>query len=144
MSSKHILKLADGEAAVKCYLSDATGGIVDISLQTDLTKSSEVYVPGTSKIVIKSIYWGAKANKQIDISRIVSTGPDVLHGHYYFINNGNHIFDRFVDNTYADKDIRITADGPFHCIILFGKSGWNSKFEEHKFGSYDNPNLVGS
>ena len=36
------------------------------------------------------------------------------------------------------------TDGPGHCIIQLRKEGWATKIEPASFGSYDNPNAVGS
>jgi hypothetical protein len=43
-----------------------------------------------------------------------------------------------------NKDLRLTFDGPGHCIIQLRKEGWATKIEPASFGSYDNPNVVGS
>lgn len=144
MSDKHILKLSESEAVVKIYESNPTGALADISLANDLTKSTEVFVDGTSKITIKAIYWGAKANKQINIQRITNPVGPVLEGDYYLLNSGHYEYKGFVDNAYASKDIRVTGDGPFHCILVLGKSGWQQKVETAQFSIYDNVTQVGS
>jgi len=145
MASKHILKLTEHEAVLKCYLTAGSGGIVDISLSTDLTRTNEVYSPTESKVFIKSLFWGVKNNKHIDVSRI-TVPPNTLHGHYYLSNTGSYDYGGFgfTDNLYPDKDIRITSDGEFHLVIVLTKSGWQNKIEPWKFGSYDDPNVVGS
>ena len=141
MSDKHILKLTESEAVLKCYTSSSTGDTVTISPETDLTSATEVYDANTSKVTIKAIYWGIKANKQLDIVRNVS---GVLEGHYYLLNTGFYQYQGFVDNTYAKYPIQIIGDGPFHCMLVLGKTGWKSKIELGQFGQYDNPNVVGS
>ncbi len=162
MSTKHILKNTDYEIVFKCYITDSNGGSVDISVQNDCTRSSsQVYVAPTSvpdetgggyvehtgsRVAITGIWWGLKANKQLDITRIINpTGP-VLHSHYYFTGAGYHDYSGadFYDRTYANKDIRMIFDGPGHCIVRLRKEGWASKLEEAQFGAYDNPNAVGS
>ncbi len=145
MASKHILKLTEGEAILKCYITSSSGGVIDINLETDLTRANEVYSAGVSKVGIRSIFWGTKNNKQIDITRVV-TPPNNVHGHYYFVDTGVHDFSGFgfLDNLYADKDIRISSDGECHVIMVLIKSGWQNKIEPWKFGSYDDPNVVGS
>lgn len=144
MADKHVLKLTEGEAILKCYTNEATGSTITISLQNDLTRANEVYVPGVSKVTIKSMHWGTKKDKQLDVMRLVSTGPDVTHGHYFLINAGSLEFSGFADNTYATSDVRLVGDGPFHMIIVLGKSGWQNKIETAQYSIYDNINTVGS
>lgn len=143
MALKHILKLTTQEAALKCYTTDSAGGTIDISLSNDLTTSTEVYDASTSKVYIKALYWGLKNNKQMDVTRIV-TPPSTVHGHYYLIGGGSYVYEGFVDNVYAEKDIRITMDGPGHLLILLSKQGWHSKIETAEFSVYDNTTVVGS
>ena len=121
MASKHILTNSIHEATVKVYLSDANGGVVDISLDTDLKRSNETFNRNNAAVTIKEVYWGAKKDKQIDISRIDDAVANTVHGHYYLINTGFYDYVGFVDNVYANSDIRITADGPFHVILKLGK-----------------------
>lgn len=143
MALKHILKLTSQEAAVKCYITSAEGGTIDISLENDLTTSTEVYDATTSKVHIKALYWGLKNNKQMDVTRII-TAPDTVHGHYYLIGAGSYVYEGFVDNVYPTKDIRIIMDGPGHLLILLSKQGWHSKIETAEFSVYDNTTVVGS
>lgn len=159
MSLKHILKNTETEAVVKCYITDSSGGSVDISLQTDLTKSTQVYVAPTSvpdetndgfydytgsHVFITGIWWGLKKDKQLDITRIINPVGPIVHSHYYLINAGFYDYTSFADRIYANKDIRLTFDGPGHCIIRLRKAGWAPKVENAQFGSYDNPTQVGS
>lgn len=159
MSTKHIIKHTETEIVFKCYITDSNGGTVDLSLQNDMTKSTQVYVAPTSvpdetggdfvnytgsRVKISGIWWGLKAGKQLDISRILNpTGP-VLHGHYYLLNAGFYNYSSFDDRVYANKDIRLTFDGPGHCIIQLRKEGWAPKVETAQFSVYDNVNAVGS
>lgn len=125
MALKHILKLTDTEAVLKCYLTNSNGGTVDISLETDLTSTGQTYDSNTVNVGIQEIFWGAKKDKQIDITRIVPEDPSGVHGHYYLLNTGSYDFVGFVDNTYSNKDIRITSDGPCHVIMKLRKTaGW--------------------
>ena len=144
MALKHILKLTEQEAVIKCYLTASAGGTVDVSLSADLTRPNEVYVPGVSKVCIKEIFWGTKQNKQLDLVRIVPEDISGVHSHYYFANSGSHVFHGFVDNIYAERDLRIIGDGPFHVIFVLSKSGWDNKIEPWAYGSYDDINAVGS
>lgn len=143
MALKHIIKLTTQEAALKCYITADAGGSVDISLQNDLTTATEVYNPTTSRVYIKAMYWGLKNNKQMDVTRI-TVPPNSVHGHYYLTGSGSYVYEGFVDNVYAEKDIRITMDGPGHMLILLSKQGWNSKIETAEFSTYDNETIVGN
>lgn len=161
MAGKHLLKHTETEAVIKCYVTDSNGGNIDISVENDLTKPTQVYVAPTSipdefnngltihtytgsRIAITGIWWGLKASKQLDITRIVDpTGP-VLHSHYYLLDAGFYDFDDFSDRVYGNKDIRLIFDGPGHCILRLRKEGWNPKVETAVFGPYDNESVVGS
>jgi len=159
MALKHIIKHSETEIVFKCYQTAGGGGNIDLSLQNDMTKSTQVYVTPTSvpdetgggfanytgsRVYITGLWWGVAANKKLDITRIISTGPDVEHGHYYLINTGFYDFDDFSDRVYANKDIRLAFDGPGHCIVRLRKEGWNSKVETAVFGPYDDETVVGS
>lgn len=125
MATKHILKLTDTEAVLKCYLTDSNGGTVDINLETDLTAPGQTFDSNTVNVGIQEIFWGAKKDKQIDITRVVPEDPSGVHGHYYLINTGSYDFVGFVDNTYSNKNIRIVADGQCHVIMKLRKTaGW--------------------
>lgn len=159
MASKHILKHTEHEIVFKCYLTESNGGTIDISVQNECTKPTQVYVTPTvigdelagafveytgSRVFITGLWWGLKDGKQLDITRLVNpTGP-VLQGHYYLLGAGSYQYNEFSDRVYANKDIRMIFDGPGHCIIQLRKEGWASKIEDATFGAYDNPNAVGS
>jgi hypothetical protein len=159
MALKHIIKHTETEIVLKCYITESAGGNVDISVQNDCTKSTQVYVAPASvpdetggdffnytgsRVYITGIWWGLKKDKQLDITRITNpTGP-VLHGHYYLINSGFYDYKDFSDRVYANRDIRLAFDGPGHCIIRLRKEGWNPKVETAVFGPYDNESAVGS
>lgn len=161
MSTKHILKHSETEVVLKCYITASEGGIVDISVQNDLTKSTQVYVAPTSvpnefnnglmipeytgsRVSITGIWWGLKANKQLDITRIIDPVAPTLHSHYYLINTGFYEYHDFSDRVYANKDIRLIFDGPGHCILRLRKEGWVPKVETTVFGPYDNETTIGS
>lgn len=159
MANKHIIKHTETEIVLKCYITESAGGDVDISVQNDCTKSTQVYVTGTndspetdghfatyegSRVYITGIWWGLKKDKQLDITRIVNTTGPVLHGHYYLINAGNYDYTDFTDRVYANKDIRLIFDGPGHCIIRLRKEGWTPKVENEVYGAYDDPTRVGA
>ena len=48
MAGKHLLKHTETEAVIKCYVTDSNGGNIDISVENDLTKPTQVYVAPTS------------------------------------------------------------------------------------------------
>jgi len=121
MAQVHILKLTQQEAVVKCYLTDSAGGVVDIDLATDLKLSTETFNANTADVTIAELFWGCKKDKQIDLSRISDPVANTVHGHYYLTNSGSYNFDGFVDNVYANGNVRIEADGPFHMILKLRK-----------------------
>ena len=160
MASKHILKHTESEIVFKCYITDSAGGTVDLSVQNDMTKDTQVYVTPASipdesgggfanytgsRVYISGIWWGLKSGKQLDLARII-TQPSTLHNHYYLLDAGSYDFleGGFMDRIYANKDIRLVFDGPGHCIVRLRKEGWNTKVEPATFGAYDDPTVVGS
>jgi hypothetical protein len=163
MALKHILKHTDTEIVFKCYVVDSAGGTVDLSIQNEMTKNTQVYVAPTSipdetgvnglgpfveytgsRVYITGVWWGMKKDKQLDITRIVNpTGP-VLHGHYYLLGSGFYTYTDFSDRVYANNNIRLIFDGPGHCIIRLRKEGWATKIETSSFSIYDDTTQVGS
>lgn len=158
MANKHILKNTDTEIVLKCYLLDNGGGTIDISVETDCTKSTQVYIAPTSvpdeqdgsfveyngsRVTITGLWWGLKTGKQLDVTRILNPVGPVLHGHYYLSGTGVYQFDDFSDRVYANKDIRLIFDGPGHCIIRLRKEGWHPKIETGAFGIYDDVTKTG-
>jgi len=163
MANKHIIKHTETEIVLKCYITATGGGSIDLSLQNDMTKSTQVYVAPTSipdesggglvqytgsRVYITGLWWGCKPGKQLDITRILDTtpNPDILHGHYYLTASGYYDLQTagVSDRVYANKDIRLTFDGEGHCIIRLRKQGWNPKVETAAFGPYDDETVVGS
>jgi hypothetical protein len=163
MALKHVIKHTETEIVFKCYITANGGGTVDLSLENDMTKSTQVYVAPDSvpvetggdfveytgsRVYITGIWWGTKSGKQLDITRILDTtpNPDTVHGHYYL--NGSGFYDYtctggFSDRVYANKDIRMTFDGEGHCIIRLRKEGWAPKVETAEFSIYDDVTQVG-
>ena len=164
MALKHIIKNTETEIVLKCYITATGGGTIDISLENDCTKSTQIYVTPTSipvetggeffeytgsRVYITGLWWGTKSGKQLDITRILDTtpNPDTVHGHYYLSGNGFYDYSAgagFADRVYANRDIRMTFDGEGHCIIRLRKEGWAPKVETAQFGSYDDVTQVGS
>ena len=122
MANKHILKLTTTEAVVKCYVTDAAGANVDISLENDLTANGQTFSNVNVEVTIAEIYWGLKAGKQLDLTRIITAANGEIHSHYYLLNAGSYNFQGFVDDTYGSKDIRLVFDGPGHCILKLRKT----------------------
>jgi hypothetical protein len=120
MALVHYLKRSHNEAVVKCYRTDNAGGTIDISL-ANLAADGETFNANTAAVTVKEIFCGAKKDKQIDLTRVVPADPSGVHGHYYFINSGSHEYVGFTDDTYANSDIRIVGDGPFHMILKLTK-----------------------
>ena len=156
-----MLKNTENEAVIKVYTTEASGESIDLSLQTWLTKSTQVYVTGTndssevdghfaqytgSHVFITGIWWGLKKDKQLDITRIIDPVTPTLHSHYYLINAGQYEFDHhgFADRIYANKDFRLIFDGPGHCILKLRKMGWTPKVEIATYGAYDDQTIVGA
>lgn len=127
MATKHVIKVTSTEAVVKCYTTNATGAVIDISLENDLTSADQNFVSySTANVGIQEIYWGAKTNKQIDISRIINAAANTIHGHYYLKDTGSYDYVGFLDVVYANSDIRVEGDGPFHVILKLRKTtGWS-------------------
>jgi hypothetical protein len=163
MALKHIIKHTETEIVLKCYITATGGGTVDISVQNDCTKSTQVYVTPDSipdetggvfvnytgsRVYITGLWWGCKPGKQLDITRILDTtpNPDTVHGHYYLTASGYYDWQTtgFYDRTYANKDLRLSFDGEGHCIVRLRKEGWNPKVETAVFGPYDDVTQVGS
>lgn len=159
MALKHIIKHTETEIVFKCYIVASEGGTVQLSLANDMTKPTQLYVAPTSipdetsgvfvnytgsRVFITGLWWGLKANKQLDITRILDPIAPTYHSHYYLSNAGSYDYKDFSDRVYANKDIHLAFDGPGHCIIRLRKEGWAPKVESAQFGSYDNPTQVGS
>ena len=125
MSSIHTLKNTPNEVVLKIYSTEDSGETISANLDSSyITSSDERFVGTESKITIREMHWGAKHNKHIDVTRVTDHSSNTVHGHYYLVNNGTHNFDGFVDDTYANTDLRIVSDGPFHLIIKLGKSSF--------------------
>lgn len=122
MALVHYLKKSHNEAVVKCYRTEANGGIIDLAL-SDLATDNETFDANTAVVTIKEIFWGTKKDKQLDITRVVPEDPSGVHGHYYLSNTGSYQFIGFVDSTYTEKDIRIIGDGAFHVLLKLTKTG---------------------
>ena len=125
MANIHYLKKSKGEAVIQVYETGSAGGSHEIDI-ANLATSSETFDANAASVCIKEIFWGAKKDKQIDISRKERGGSGV-HGHYYFLGAGSYNYDGFVDNSYSERNILVTLDGPGHVIIKVNKTtGYNA------------------
>lgn len=125
MTAIHVLKKTENESVLKIYSTSPAGNTYQIELNSDYIKlPTETYVEGQSEVTIQEFFWGAKANKQLDISRVANTVANTAHGHYYLYGTGHYNFVGFVDNTYSNSAVRITSDGAFHLLIKLKKNGY--------------------
>ena len=130
MANVHTIKKTNREVVLKIYSTESSGQTIQIPLSANTIKlDSETYVPSTSSfqgstLTIKEIFWGAKKDKQIDLTRVDNAVANTVHGHYYLLNSGHYKFDGFVDNTYANGALRVISDGPFHLVLVLHKDGY--------------------
>jgi hypothetical protein len=125
MAGVHTLKNTHGEVVLKIYTTDPAGSTEQVELSSSYVKlANETFTQGTSKLTIKEIFWGAKKDKQIDVTRVDDAIANTVHGHYYLLNSGHYNFVGFVDDVYADGAIRVTGDGAFHVILKCSKEGY--------------------
>lgn len=125
MANIHVLKNTLQETVLKVYSTSSSGET--ITIHPDSAKVANVgqrFVGSQSELHVKEIYWGAKKDKQIDISRIDDPAANTVHGHYFLINGGHYNFTGFTDKVYANSGIVINGDGPFHVILKLHKNGY--------------------
>ena len=120
MANIHYFKRTNREAVIQVYTTESAGGSYEVDI-ANLATTVETFNAATANVCITEIFWGAKKDKQIDISRKERGGSDV-HGHYYFINAGSYNYNGFVDNSYSERNILVTFDGPGHVIIKVSKT----------------------
>jgi len=118
MATVHYLKRSKGEAVLKIYSTNSAGETVDVDL-ADLATPDQTFDANNAIVTIKEIYWGAKKDKQIDITRADNGG---FHGHYYLLNTGSYDFNGFVDDVYPGGNIRVIGDGKFHVVLKLNKT----------------------
>ena len=120
MANIHYLKRTRGEAVIQVYDAASAGGSHEIDI-ANLAAAYETFDASSADVSIKEIFWGCKKDKQVDISRKERGGTDV-HGHYYFLGAGSYNYDGFVDNSYSERNILVTFDGPGHVILKVSKT----------------------
>lgn len=118
MANVHYLKRSKGEAVLKIYSTESSGETIDVDL-ADLATPDQTFNANNAVVTFKEIYWGAKKDKQIDVTRADNGG---FHGHYYLLNSGSYDFNGFVDDVYPAGNIRVISDGPFHVILKLNKT----------------------
>lgn len=121
MASIHYLKRSEGEAVVKIYTTESAGATIELDI-ANLVSDGQTFDANTANVTIKEIYWGAKKDKQIDVSRKQRGGSDI-HGHYYFLGAGSYDYSGFVDDVYSERNIQVLLDGPGHVILKLTKTG---------------------
>lgn len=123
MSNIHYLKRSHNEAVVKMYSVESAGETIDLAL-SNLATDDETFDANTASVTVKEIFWGAKKDKQIDLTRW--DGVET-HGHYYLLGSGYYNYVGFTDDVYSDRDIRAILDGPGHVILKLTKvSGYTT------------------
>jgi hypothetical protein len=124
MANIHYLKRSHNEAVVKIYTTESAGETIELDI-ANLVADGETFDANTASVTVTEIFWGAKKDKQIDVSRKDRGGSDV-HGHYYLIGSGSYKYDGFVDNVYSDRNIQVLLDGPGHVLLKLTKvSGYS-------------------
>lgn len=130
---KTITKLTTNDAIVRITATaDADTATIDIS--DDLKMTNETI--GTPTVYVAAICHQTAANIKL-------TRNSVVVGHYFL--NGVIESNDFAISDQATHDIVVTFGGAGMIILHLKKvSGYNTPFEPATFGSYDNPNAVGS
>lgn len=123
MSNIHYLKRSHNEAVVKMYSVESAGETIDLAL-SNLATDDETFDANTASVTVKEIYWGAKKDKQIDLTRWDGVAT---HGHYYLLGSGYYNYVGFTDDVYSERNIRAILDGPGHVILKLTKvSGYTT------------------
>lgn len=134
-----ILRKTPQKVAVKVA---GGAGADTIALATDLLHPTEV-VSGTPTVNILGLHWTGAANGVATITRdntIIATLTGATAGELLFSDS------EFTDNVNNTSNIVVTISGGQMEVwmLLRKQSGYTSKIETAQFGSYDNPNVVGS
>jgi len=124
MANIHYLKRSHNEAVVKIYTTESAGETIELDI-ANLVGDGETFDANTASVTITEIFWGAKKDKQIDVSRKERGGSGV-HGHYFFTAAGSYDFNGFVDDVYSERNIQVLLDGPGHVLLKLTKvSGYS-------------------
>ena len=137
--TKTILKKAKHEVVVKFANDTGSAQTSTFDLDVDALLSTEV-IEGTVKVNIIEIHWAGLASSHFHIERnsvkiFAAQGSDADQ----FICSG------FVEGIENSSDLTISMNGEIYVYIVLRKnSGFESKIETARFGSYDDTTARGS
>ncbi len=133
-ATKTVTKLTTTDAIVRIVATDAADAAT-VDLQTDLKMTNET-IGATQTVYITAVL--TSTNNSIKVQRNAVTVAD-LYGNNQFLEAEWAITDQ------STHDIITTFTGPGTIVMHLKKvDGYNTPFEPVRFGSYDNPNAVGS
>jgi hypothetical protein len=133
--AKTIMKLTETSAIVKI----SGTGAETITLNTDLLSTTQT-VSGTPKVGIGYLTWTTGGNIVIARNGVTVYTLFTNTGEFDLSGNGGML--DIIQGT-SDLVVTITGDGVIF-LTLRKIEGYASKIEPEKFGSYDNPAVVGS
>lgn len=129
------MKLTEGVAMVKIVGSGQT----TIDLDVDLLSASQI-IDGTPTVGIGQVQWSGRGIVSI-IRNSVNVFEMQNDSGYFDLNGNAGMMD--VQNATSDIVVDITTGGTV-LLMLRKLSGYKSKIETGLFGSYDDPDAVGS
>jgi hypothetical protein len=133
--AKTIMKLTETSAIVKI----SGTGAETITLNTDLLSTTQT-VSGTPKVGIGYLTWTTGENIVIARNGVTVYTLFTNTGEFDLSGNGGML--DIIQGT-SNLVVTITGDGVIF-LTLRKIEGYASKIEPEKFGSYDNPAVVGS
>jgi hypothetical protein len=133
--AKTIMKLTETSAIVKI----SGTGAETITLNTDLLSTTQT-VSGTPKVGIGYLTWTTGGNIVIARNGVTVYTLFTNTGEFDLSGNGGML--DIIQGT-SNLVVTITGDGVIF-LTLRKIEGYASKIEPEKFGSYDNPAVVGS
>jgi hypothetical protein len=133
--AKTIMKLTETSAIVKI----SGTGAETITLNTDLLSTTQT-VSGTPKVGIGYLTWTTGGNIVIARNDVTVYTLFTNTGEFDLSGNGGML--DIIQGT-SNLVVTITGDGVIF-LTLRKIEGYASKIEPEKFGSYDNPAVVGS
>lgn len=133
-ATKTVTKLTTTDAIVR-IVATAAADTSTIDLSTDLKMTNETLATDQSVYVTAVL---TSTNDSVKLVRNAVTVAD-LYGSNQFLEAEWALVDQ------STHDIVVTFAGPGTIIMHLKKvAGYNTPFETASFGSYDNPNAVGS
>ena len=104
MANIHVLKNTHNECVLKIYSTASAGQTLSANLNSSYIQlDNEQFDGSKTEVTIREIFWGAKKDKQIDLTRVVNHASNTVHSHYYLLNSGHYDFTGFVDNVYYKR-----------------------------------------